>query len=775
MAGSLPADVFNDGDDRVLIQFPEYADLKYEKVIRIGTSVLAGQVEGVSNGALFGWCSILSLLDCPQPILQLQIDGRTSRTALEWLDRHDLKLITLQQRSGFSFSLPDEVFDGNIHSVSAHLDNGRSIGKFQYRRHTIGRVDGCPGNHVQGWIHDIGGALEQDGYELHLSSGAIYPIKANLPRDDVAQMFGHRDVGFSAKLPRRFDPVEESPTLRHRRIPNTILIGPEGFYDTHDHVRVAQKITTSLNSDQKLTAEETYWLKDLLKRDVAAHRRGVQSFMRPPLGTRKKPEPNIPIGKRPTAVIIPVFADLDATLACLQSVWEACEERIDIEVMVIDDCGPSQALRDLLPELCERFRFLLKTNPSNKGFVSTVNEAVEQFPEHHILILNSDTLVPPRFVERLKQHLVKNPGAASVTPFSNAATLMSWPIIDQDHPMPAAAEVKRLDSQFHITFPGRSEIIPTAVGFCMLLSRSAIDAIGMFDLIWGRGYCEENDWCQKATDAGFFHLAACDIFVGHKGASSFGQSRPKLLDTNLKELNRRYPDYDHTISRFLQRDPLAPIRAEIAIKELCNDPRSGVFFHSISLGGGIETYVRQKFEEVKQAGKMPLVFRKATVAEKSDFVIESDRFPPIKMRAIEIQMPLFNSLLKKCNDHVFNTFAAYTAEQIEIFSDFIDRTEFIVHDYSFHCPRVNLLSFNNRFCNTPEIDVCERCVNSLGAHSSLPHFSDDYGSVANWRAQNRNLLHNCRDIFAPSQDAADRTQRLIGRNATYLPHKKKLA
>ncbi|MGL5138443.1 MAG: hypothetical protein ACRC7G_11825, partial [Beijerinckiaceae bacterium] len=142
VAGSLPADVFNDGDDRVLIQFPEYANLKYEKVIRIGTSVLAGQVEGVSNGALFGWCSILSLLDCPQPILQLQIDGRTSRTALEWLDRHDLKLITLQQRSGFSFSLPDEVFDGNIHSVSAHLDNGRSIGKFQYRRHTIGRVDG---------------------------------------------------------------------------------------------------------------------------------------------------------------------------------------------------------------------------------------------------------------------------------------------------------------------------------------------------------------------------------------------------------------------------------------------------------------------------------------------------------------------------------------------------------------------------------------------------------------------------------------------------------
>ena len=57
--------------------------------------------------------------------------------------------------------------------------------------------------------------------------------------------------------------------------------------------------------------------------------------------------------------------------------------------------------------------------------------------------------------------------------------------------------VDRVSGLLERHFRGRAVDIPVGVGFCMLLPVSMVDAVGLFDPIFGRGYCEEVD-CARA-------------------------------------------------------------------------------------------------------------------------------------------------------------------------------------------------------------------------------------------------------------------------------------
>jgi GT2 family glycosyltransferase len=85
--------------------------------------------------------------------------------------------------------------------------------------------------------------------------------------------------------------------------------------------------------------------------------------------------------------------------------------------------------------------------------------------------------------------------------------------------------------------------MPTAHGFCLALRRTVLDQIGGFDPAYGRGYQEENDWCQRARGAGFLVGRANRAFVYHHGAVSFGSLRARLDVLNARRLLVRYPTF----------------------------------------------------------------------------------------------------------------------------------------------------------------------------------------------------------------------------------------
>ena len=84
--------------------------------------------------------------------------------------------------------------------------------------------------------------------------------------------------------------------------------------------------------------------------------------------------------------------------------------------------------------------------------------------------------------------------------------------------------------------------MPLLNGFCLLIRRAAIDAIGYFDEeAFGAGYGEENDYCLRARAAGWGLALADDAYVFHAQSRSYSHSRRRELSERAGQiLTERY-------------------------------------------------------------------------------------------------------------------------------------------------------------------------------------------------------------------------------------------
>ena len=263
------------------------------------------------------------------------------------------------------------------------------------------------------------------------------------------------------------------------------------------------------------------------------------------------------------AVVVPVFKGLEVTQVCLASV-QAAAGSLPAEVIVINDASPEPALADYCRRFCAESGSHLIEHDTNLGFVRSVNEGMQAAGQADVILLNSDTEVPARWLDRISAIADAHPKAASITPFSNNATICSYPHFCLDNPIVSGHDVSSLDQLVSSANAGEVVELPTGVGFCMYLRRTALDEIGDFDeAAFGRGYGEENDWCMRASAAGWRHLLCADLFVFHAGGASFGQDAKDLQASAMAVLESRYPDYNKQVAQFVERDPIEPLRFAI--------------------------------------------------------------------------------------------------------------------------------------------------------------------------------------------------------------------
>ena len=79
--------------------------------------------------------------------------------------------------------------------------------------------------------------------------------------------------------------------------------------------------------------------------------------------------------------------------------------------------------------------------------------------------------------------------------------------------------------------------------------------------------------------------------------------------------------------------------------------------------------------------------------------------------------------------------------------------EVIIHDYSWLCPRINLVGATGRYCGEPNVAECELCVADAGTTND-----EDIGPRA-LRERSAHELVAASRIVVPSQDAATRIER----------------
>jgi GT2 family glycosyltransferase/glycosyltransferase involved in cell wall biosynthesis len=501
-------------------------------------------------------------------------------------------------------------------------------------------------------------------------------------------------------------------------------------------------------------------------------------------------------------IVIPVYRGMAETRRCLESVL-ADPDRPAGRVIVIDDASPEPRLSAWLDVLKQSGRILLIRNKTNQGFVASVNAGMNAAGGHDVALLNSDTEVPRGWLARLAGHAYAMPQVASVSPFSNNATICSYPAI-AGGPAPFGLTVDALDEACRTANGGRRVEVPTTVGFCMYIRRAALRDVGPFDAeAFGRGYGEENDFCLRATKRGWRHLLACDVFVYHAGKISFRADATAQHDNAQAVLARRWPDYQRIVERHVRHDEAGPARFAITAQLFRQSNRPVILLVSHDLGGGVRRHINDLV--ARTSGSAPgggggradapssNPTRKVSEARTGQAAAPSPNarrahdqahfllleFTP---RGTEISVPELPGhspaiLPSERIDDIVTLLASAGVTRVHIhhllgmdvdLRQLIHRLavpfDLTVHDYFALCPQVNLLPWlNAHYCNEPGPAGCNACIASRPSHGAR--------DITSWRRQHAWLFLEAERVLCPSEDVRARLARhSCASRAVVVPH-----
>ena len=404
-----------------------------------------------------------------------------------------------------------------------------------------------------------------------------------------------------------------------------------------------------------------------------------------------------------------------------------------------------------------------------------INRGMAHGTDRDVVWLNSDTEVYDGWLDRLRDAAYSMPKVATVTPMSNNATLCSYPRTDKNNAGELEIpwrELSRIAGQVN---KARTVCSPTAVGFCTYVRRDAIDRIGILDAdTFGRGYGEENDFSRRAVKAGWSNLIAADVVVRHFGAVSFGTGRAKRVEEALAILDRRYPDYQSAVHRFLSEDPLREARHALdraRLERLRFKGRRNVLIVSHSLGGGTHQHVSEEIARLRDDGASVFILTGGTGGKMTCRLSHVDAGPLPAFERLEITSARLWSILASLNlDEVrihhlidFHTEApALFRERLQAFGV---AYSFTVHDYFAVCPRVNMADLGGMYCVEPDEAGCRTCLLRRGSVAGRPN-------IAEWRARYGAFLATAAQVVVPDRDVADRLRAYFPelKNVATIPH-----
>jgi GT2 family glycosyltransferase len=445
-------------------------------------------------------------------------------------------------------------------------------------------------------------------------------------------------------------------------------------------------------------------------------------------------------------VVIPIFNAYDYVTRCLDSVLSTINS---IDILVIDDASTDPRINPYLLSLESCGKIRLITNQTNKGFVKTVNLAFANSKSNDVVLLNSDTIVFDGWLEGLVKTSISVENVATVTAMSNAATIFSLPFTEEFVCEPQLTEVIARDFRSIPIFDVRQVEIPTCHGFCVLITRDALNEVGYFDeKTFGLGYGEENDFSMRAINLGFKNLLAPSVVVHHYGSKSFQESRENLALKNMDSLLRLYPNYLAKVNDFLQRKELDQYRLR-AIRALNKAGVVNLSTHvTHSLGGGVRKSIEM---ETRKSDAILLI-----IEPIDEFAVQL-KFSYSKL-GIELKLngsvgdDLFKELFEYLGIQtvVIQHLLGYSTELTNSLMSSKAEKTLRLHDFYYICPRIHLVGQTNADCNLPDIGTCNNCLQA-----------DTNFDIETYRLSKAPILRTVSRISAPSSDTAKRYQAVI--------------
>jgi GT2 family glycosyltransferase len=481
-------------------------------------------------------------------------------------------------------------------------------------------------------------------------------------------------------------------------------------------------------------------------------------------------------------VVVPVYGSPDDTRRCIESVLRhAPTVRVGFELFVIDDASPDPAVRDYVDRLtgvATDLRVRVARNEANLGFVATCNRAFRE-TAGDVVLLNSDTVVTDGWLDRLHA-AAGGHDVATVTPLTNFGSLCTLPrsVIDAfalDGPEPRIDECAAFVAANSLEH--RPEVI-SGVGFCMYVTRTSIDAVGLFDEeAFGHGYGEEVDFCLRASSAGLRHVVDDSTFVYHRGAGSFSEQRESLLKASSQLIHERYP-YFRTMNLRERADD--PLRRTFASLELGLEERKPDRHHVLQVLhskpgelGGTEKHLSRLIDALTDEFDVSifqpsdhgyllttLFGTGAGAPTRREYLVPGGHArgasvdDPSAAAALETALDMFDFDAVHIQNIVHHSLAP-----LRVLRDFDGPVTCSVRDLYLACPHHWLLYRNTQSCGIPDdLSYCARCLPETRGldRRDLERFrqtvADRLDAVDHWVFASQSAADFFRRVYDPDPD-----------------------
>jgi GT2 family glycosyltransferase len=260
----------------------------------------------------------------------------------------------------------------------------------------------------------------------------------------------------------------------------------------------------------------------------------------------------VDVATHDVAIVVPVYNAPALVERCLDAVCAHTSGHA--RLIVIDDASPDPAVAPLLARYVGMRGVEVLRNATNRGFTATANRGIDAAGNADVVLLNADAEVGPNWLVGLRRAAYSGDDVGTVTAVSDNAGAFSVPELEQTNKLPATwtfeQSARALWQQAGLAYPE----LPTGNGFCLYIRRTVIDKVGKLDeAAFPQGYGEENDFCQRAAQAGWHHLIAGNVLVGHARSQSFGEERRRSLgEAGMAVLRERWPHYEADVGRTLR-------------------------------------------------------------------------------------------------------------------------------------------------------------------------------------------------------------------------------
>ncbi len=244
--------------------------------------------------------------------------------------------------------------------------------------------------------------------------------------------------------------------------------------------------------------------------------------------------PRAPVQTHQSTVEIVVCAHnaLADVQRCLESVVRHTTQ--PYALILVDD-GSDPPTRDYLAEFAKAHAAVLLRNERPGGYTRAANQGLRRAAADYVVLLNSDTVATPEWLDRLIACAESDPRIGLVGPLSNTASWQSIPdiVLQGDwatNPLPDGMTIEAMGALVARFSARLYPALPFLNGFCLLIRRQVVKDIGYFDEEnFGAGYGEENDYGLRARQAGWALALADDAYVYHAQGRSYSDERRRRL------------------------------------------------------------------------------------------------------------------------------------------------------------------------------------------------------------------------------------------------------